>query len=535
MSLKLVPAVLLLVVALALGFGQSLKPADALVNGALVPSATQIESGATPITILVPLDGGNEDVTVTILGLDGNANMTGLLLLQGCVPGCPAEAGDSTDSDATPIVVATDAQTQLILRLGLTCTVDDTVTITAFTGAAADAQSTFIDCVAVEPPPPALGGTGGQVAATATPNQLPCEGGTSTIDAEVVDDFGVVFAEATFRFATDVGNLVQVDKDTAKLTLGPNQTLATVTAKIFDPDDPATEPVDPRVLEATVVVYLACNGNSATQTLVVTASPNVIECTGTTTLTASVRDINGHVVPGRGYHFVTSAGLLTVDPNNANNEVAVATLKLKPGDGDATVAVSSGLLLGTYEELDGSLQGESVGNEPNFVVDETNMVTVKQNCLSTTTGQIKVNSSSTTVACGENVFVGLSVIDENIQTVIDQTPMTLIATAGGFYGGVDTESGLQTLLPAAQVPTSHGEANTIYTAPTNFSGEVKITAASGDAYGFTKLNVTCVIGAVGSGTGSAPCVDIGDGVCITPPNTGRNSITPPSTGDAGLK
>ncbi len=88
---------------------------------------------------------------------------------------------------------------------------------------------------------------------------------------------------------------------------------------------------------------------------------------------------------------------------------------------------------------------------------------------------------------------------------------------------------------------THGEANTIYTAPANFNGEVKITAASGDAYGFTKLNVTCVTapatgtGTSSSGTSTPACVDIGDGVCITPPNTGRSSITPPNTGDGGLK
>ena len=112
--------------------------------------------------------------------------------------------------------------------------------------------------------------------------------------------------------------------------------------------------------------------------------------------------------------------------------------------------------------------------------------------------------------------------------------MTLIATAGGFYGGEGT------LLTAAQVPTTHGEANTIYTAPANFNGEVKITAASGDAYGYTKLNVTCVLAPnTGTGTSAASgggttttapsCTPIGDGVCVP------NAITPPNTGDAGLK
>jgi hypothetical protein len=159
---------------------------------------------------------------------------------------------------------------------------------------------------------------------------------------------------------------------------------------------------------------------------------------------------------------------------------------------------------------------------------------VRQNCLSTTTGIIKVNSSQKNVVCGEDVFIGLSVIDEDVQTVVDETPLTLIATRGGFYGGGDTT------LEAAQVPTSHGEANTIFKAPTDYNGEVRITAASGDAYGYTTLNVsgcgTVTPPNTGDGTSAAPCVPIGDGVCITAPNTGTgNLIKPPNTGDAGLK
>jgi hypothetical protein len=340
--------------------------------------------------------------------------------------------------------------------------------------------------------------------------------------AEAVDAFGNKIPGIEFRFFTTAGALVQTSPTTANLTLGPNQYFAEVTATIPDA-------IDLEVDEAVTTVALACNGDNTNQTLVVTASPNVIECSGTATITASVRDVNGHVVTGRGFHFVTSAGLLTVNPNDANTEEGVATLRLRAGDGDATIAVSSGLLIGTYEELD--------ENEDDFVVDETALVTVKQNCLSTTIGQIKLNSSAKNVACGENVFIGMSVIDEHIDTVIDGTPITLIATHGGFFGGT-IEGGASTSLAAAEVPTSHGEANTIYVAPTNYNGEVKITAASGDTYGIIKLDIYgCGVSAAAAPSTSspAPCTPIGDGVCITPPNTGRNQITPPSTGDAGLK
>lgn len=363
----------------------------------------------------------------------------------------------------------------------------------------------------------------GQVVLTAFPNILPCEGGTTTLEAEVVNTSGVVVGGYEFRFHTTAGTLVQTSRDTARLSLGANQTSATVTATIFDPTGQASN------VRASVPVSLACNDSNADQTLVVTASPNVVNCTGTTTITATVRDRNGHVVPGRGFHFVTSTGLLVVAPNDANSEEGIATLTLRPGDGDATVIATSGRLFGTYEEHDEV--------ESNFADAETGFVTVRQNCLSTTTGQIRVNSSATNVVCGENVFIGLHVIDEDIQTVVDDTPITLIASAGGFYGGVI--DGGQTILPAAQVPTRNGEANTIYTAPANFNGEVRITAASGDVFGTTRLNVSCVtLAPTGTGTSAAsprPCTPIGDGICITPPNTGRNQITPPSTGSAGLR
>jgi hypothetical protein len=543
LSLKLLPAALLLFVVFAAGLGQTVRTADAVVTGDPVPDSNQMTSGQAPIEVVVPLDGGNEDVTVSVTGFD-QPNLTGMLVVVECSPNppdCPADLGEFTSSDADQIIVQSDGITEIILSLALTCTAEGTVTITASTVAPASSESVDVSCS------PTGGGNGGgdddhqvevggvyQVVATANPNILPCEGGTTTITAELVDSFGNVLANTEFRFFTTAGEIVQTSPTTAELTLGPNQYFAEVTATIPDEFDLEDVHID----EAITTVGLTCTDENLDQVLVVTANPNVIDCTGTTTLTASVRDRNGHVVPGRGFHFVTSAGLLTVSPNNASNEEGVATLSLRPGDGNATVAVSSGPLHGTFEELDGS---EDI--EDDFVIDETAMVTVIQNCLGTTTGQIRVNSSAQTVACGENVFIGLSVIDEDIQTVVDQTPMTLIASAGGFYGGV-REDGTQNLLPAAQVPTSHGEANTIFYAPLNFHGEVKITAASGDAYGFTKLNVTCVVApatGTGSGTGSAnggaapPCIDIGDGVCITPPNTGRNQITPPSTGDAGLQ
>jgi hypothetical protein len=508
------------------GLGTQLHEADASVF-TVVASTDEFNSG-TPVGIAIA---GQDDSGILQIRASGaDAEFTVVSCFVASVACETVDTNGNLDIDTATLESANTTQESLAMALTMTATCDSDVTIEVTATDNDSSASTIIDCNATGGNDPdndhdvnnELLGLA-QVIIRANPNILPCEGGTTTLTAEGVDAFGNVVPDLGFRFYTTAGTLVQTSDSTATLTLGPNQTTAEITASI---PDTANDEID----EPNTFVNLDCNGTSDTQTLVVTASPNVVDCTGTTTITASVRDVNGHVVPGRGFHFVTSAGLLTVDPNNASTEEGVATLSLQPGDGDATVTVSSGLLHGTYEELD------DVNN--NYEDDEAGLVTVHQNCLGTTTGQIQVNSSAKTVACGENVFIGLSVIDENIQTVIDNTPLTLIATAGGFYGGEGT------LLSAAQVPTTHGEANTIYTAPANFNGEVKITAASGDAYGFTKLNVTCVYAAgaapTGSGTSaassggaaapSAPsCTPIGDGVCVP------NQITPPNTGDGGLK
>ena len=530
--MRVLAAFIVLVTAASLG--QASHLASASVTGPLVATDGEISDGGVT-TITVPLAGGADPLEATQILLTGvsapmSANLTGTLVVQSCQPSCAVDLGKA----GTFVSVETDNVTEITLGLRLFCNVDWTARVTAEPGEA-DQRTIDIDCIAN-----AGGGPGSgddehnavllgvsQVVVTAQPNILPCGGGTTVLTAEVLDAFGNHIPGVEFRFFTTAGTLVQTSPDTAKLTLGPNQYLATVTATIPDA-------IDQEIDEAVTTVGLECTGNND-QTLVVTANPNVITCTGTTTLTAAVRDINGHVVTGRGYHFVTSAGLLVVDPNDASNEVAVARLSLRPGDGDATVVVSSGLLYGTYEEID------DVEND--FVVDETAMVTVQQNCLGTTTGQIKVNSSVVNLACGERAFIGLSVMDEDIQTVVDGTPITLIATGGGnggfLYAREQDSNGARSIseqvLPQVEVPTSHGEANAIYVAPTDYNGEVKVTAASGDTYGFRKLTVSGCGTTAAAAPVTVPCTPIGDGICISPPNTGANRITPPSTGSAGLR
>jgi hypothetical protein len=227
--------------------------------------------------------------------------------------------------------------------------------------------------------------------------------------------------------------------------------------------------------------------------VVVTANPNVIPCGGSSVITATARDINGHVVPGVGFHFATSTGLLTVQPNHAANEEGIALLTLQPGMPNSQVTVSVGELLGTVERND-----------------ITEKITVQNFCpgqegqhASIAPGQVLLNRSNDNLVCGEQVFIGMKIRDSKGQVPPDGTTVNLLATSG--------------LLEPTSMTTVNGTANVVYTAP-GATGEVRITAAAGDAFGYTTLNVRC-----GAGTGG-----------ITPPNTGSR-ITPPNTGDAGLK
>jgi hypothetical protein len=352
------------------------------------------------------------------------------------------------------------------------------------------------DTVACEGDSGALGGFY-QITATANPNLLPCNGGTSEIVANAYDTNGNLFPNPYFHFSTSAGLIEQTSATTADLTLGPGQTSAVVSVSIADPGDNEVE-------TAQVTVSLACTG--AFVSVQVTANPNVIECGGTSVITATARDANGHVVPGVGFHFATNVGLLVVQPNHAGNEQGIAHLTLQPGMPDSEVVVSVGDLLGTVERAAGAT----------ITVQNFCPGTVAGQNASAAPGQVLLNSSNNELVCGEQAFVGMKIRDSKGQVPPDGTTVNLLATSG--------------LLEPTTTTTINGTANVVYTAP-SINGDIRITGAAGDSYGFIVLKVKC---GTASGTGSSACTPIGDGVCITPPNTGRG-ITPPNTGEAGLK
>jgi len=344
------------------------------------------------------------------------------------------------------------------------------------------------------------------VAITASPNVLPCSGGTSTITAVAIDVTGNPVTGVGFTFSTDAGQLVQTSVNTATLTLSPGMgTKATVTATTAL--DVVGSPG--KALSATVTVLLACNDFVS---VVVTASPNVVTCGGSSLITATVRDKNGHVVPGVGFHFTTNNGSLVVGPPTtaaAEQGTAILTLTAPGSSGGiatdtATVIVSVGVTLGTVEKF--------------AVADQ---VTVQQFCQtsSQTAGTISLRASSPNVPCAGSVFIAATVRDVSGNVVPDDTTQVNFIATSGKITTTQSSSGSPaatgTAVPAGAgitATTKGGTLNVVYTADLGVAGLVTITAASGASFGSIDLQV-CGGGA---------------------PVAGRIGITPPNTGDGGL-
>jgi hypothetical protein len=243
--------------------------------------------------------------------------------------------------------------------------------------------------------------------------------------------------------------------------------------------------------------------------VVVTANPNVVACGGRSLITASVRDRDGHVIPGYGFHFATDQGLLIAGPpNNAETEQAAAVLQLfPPGSSNPTGSLSSTVVVSVGTTL-GTVQGT---------------VTVQQYCptSSQVAGNIQLTSSAPNVPCNGRVFLAGTLKDRQGNPVPDGTEITFLASAGSVSksaiaaGAGATPSAGSGNNPSVTVTTQGGTANLIYTADGGATGTVVITAASGNEFGYLNLPVCSQVAGV------------------TPPNTGQR-IVPPSTGDAGL-
>jgi hypothetical protein len=224
--------------------------------------------------------------------------------------------------------------------------------------------------------------------------------------------------------------------------------------------------------------------------VVVTAQPNVVVCGGTSLISASGRDANGHVIPGLGFHFsVDSGGILVGPPRTADAVQSSAILTILPGMSTATVLVSVG------DEI-GDIKGQ---------------VTVQQFCPSyqETPGVVTLTASAPRIHCGGTVFVAATVKDVTGNFAPDGMPIEFIANMG-------------TVNPARAV-TDGGRLNVRYTAPSN-AGIATITAAGGAAFGKIDITVDCPVAPGAPGAAPPQVVCIGEGICIIPPSTGNGGL-----------
>lgn len=462
-------------------FSELPAPAHAAINAVIPAETTVVNPNTTSIAVLATeTDNGGAIVVQVSAGT-----------LFASASGCSAGGGPcttfSTSNNNTSTVTITAAHdgppadedlTLIFLYTPPTVTSPLDVTISA--------------CQAVGPCTPTPRATIrilpeiSSIAVTATPNELPCSGGTTTITARATDPTGATVGGMSFHFSTTGGLLTQTSATTATLTLSRGSAPVTVTASVGGQG-------------GNVVVRLNC-GPPATSlqglVLVVTANPNVVVCGGTSEITASVRDANGNPVAGFGYHFYVDSGHLVVGPPpTADATQARATLTIFPGMSAATVWAEAGRLVGGIE-----------------TVLDSDKVTVQQFCPShaTAPGVITLKASQTRVHCGGSTFIAATVKDVTNNFVPDGTVINFMANVG-------------TVTPAS-AETKGGVLNVRYTADQNASGVATITAAGGASFGKIEITLDCAGPAPASNGAPPRPLCIGDGICIIPPSTGDSGL-----------
>lgn len=131
---------------------------------------------------------------------------------------------------------------------------------------------------------------------------------------------------------------------------------------------------------------------------------------------------------------------------------------------------------------------------------------------------LTIATASPSVTCGGTSQVTIKVMGANGQTVSDGTAVALAASVG-------------TLSPAS-ASTTGGAVTATYTAPANIPAtSVTLRATAGSASNTTGVSVTCTTTTAPSTT--APATQ--PVYSPPPPPAGNLVISPPNTGDAGLK
>ena len=553
---KLIPIALFLLLSITFGFWLDGTPrARATVSSFISSSLTVPSAGLVSLELRGNDDSvGNASITVT--------TSAGTLTPFGCVvdptPTTSNCAGGASPTPAASLTYnsalfdgdALEDPYLITMRFTAPTCTNTTITITASqdsngdgdTADADETQTLTITCGTTT----GGGGSGtasDRVTVSASPNALTC-GGTTTITAALRGATPAT-TPPVFHFQTDAGLLRTDSINTAVLALLPGSGNATVTVStIADPDGGAVEFIS---VQGQIVITNFCGTSGNIATIAVVATPNVIPCGGTATLTATARSNAGVIIPGVGFNWFTDVGGLIVGPpNNASSTAGTATLTLQPGMTESVVIARVG-------GAEGSVRVQQFC--PQVLTDP-----------STAAGKIVLVPSSTSITCNGNTFIGAIVKDSKGQVPLNVEgepagggtglEVTFIATSGRFSGASLSNAGSSSVTTSAtpapgSTPTNgngttttttttgpfvakvlkNGTLNVIYNADPGTNGQVTITAAAGAAFGSTTVTVNCPTAGAAGAFGATASV-FGGG--LRPPSTGEGIIRPPNTGDAGL-
>jgi len=211
---------------------------------------------------------------------------------------------------------------------------------------------------------------------------------------------------------------------------------------------------------------------------------------------------------------------------SGSNTVAAAILGCSPADTGATTALPGVATISAYIEV---LGGQDVI--------ETTTVTVVG-----PPADLKVTASPSTLKCGEKATITATVKDSIGQNVSEHTRVEAVTNFGGVLGGTGAVAGSAgPVVPVSSTlaETYDGVATFYLLTSEAHVGPYEVVVTTGGAGSVTmdlggvfstrpqvaQQTVTC--------TGAAPA-PAAPAPTISAPRTGTGSITPPSTGDAGL-
>lgn len=129
---------------------------------------------------------------------------------------------------------------------------------------------------------------------------------------------------------------------------------------------------------------------------------------------------------------------------------------------------------------------------------------------------LSVTASASSVSCGGSSAISVAVKGPNGAAAVDGTTVQLSTTAGTVSPNTATTSG--------------GAVQALFTAPSSGNASASITASAGSATGSTSVSVSCAPQVTQPAVSAPPPPPVANVA-----STGPLVISPPNTGDAGLK